>query len=109
MLFGGEYYQMIRSKGRSRSKPSVSYQPFFSISLDINEERIQTVSAALRNHFCKAHTVEYRGGTANKSELISESPFFLVLHLKRFLFEEGQMFKLNKFVAYDTKLTLPPQ
>ena len=106
-LFGGEYYQMIRRKGK-RMKPSVSYQPFFSISLDIHHHRIRSVHQALQSQFCMQHEIEYRKGTANKSELISDSPFYLILHLKRFLFADGQMYKVHKFVGYDVSLTVPP-
>merc|ERR1712228_640686 len=102
-LFGGEYYQMIKYK---KSKRSVSYQPFFSISLDINGDKIKSVSAALQNNFCKAHDIEYKKGFGKKSELICKSPFFLILHFKRFLFEDGQCYKLNKYIAYDTKLNI---
>ena len=103
-LFGGEYYQII--KCGKRVKPSVSYQPFFSISLDINGDKIKSVSAALQNHFGKSHVVEYKNGFGNKSEFISVAPFLLILHFKRFLFEDGQCYKLNKFIAYDTKLSI---
>eukprot|EP01084_Bolivina_argentea_P222360 376374_1 len=107
MLFGGEFYQMIRGQNKGKKgKPSVSYQPFFSISLDINDRKIKTVSGALQNYFSKPHVIEYKNGNANKSELISESPYYLILHLKRFLFENGQIYKLNKYIGYDTKLTI---
>eukprot|EP00483_Globobulimina_turgida_P008618 UN08636 len=91
MLFGGEYYQIIRSQRKSKKmRPSVGYQPFFSVSLDINENKIKTVSSALQHHFSKPHVISYKNGYANKSELISEAPYYLILHLKRFLFEDGQ-------------------
>ena len=106
-LFGGEYYQMIR-RANKRMKPSVSYQPFFSISLDIHDHRIRSVHQALQSQFCMQHEIEYRGGTAKKSELISDSPFYLILHLKRFLFAEGQMYKVHKYIGYDVSLTVPP-
>eukprot|EP01083_Nonionella_stella_P065134 170398_1 len=107
MLFGGEYYQMIRD-GKKKSKPSVSYQPFFSISLDINEGKTRSVSSALQTHLSKPHVIEYKKGYANKSELVSEAPYYLLLHLKRFLFEDGHVYKVHKYVSYDTKLTIAP-
>lgn len=110
MLFGGEFYQIIKPKGNKRSKPSVSYTPFFSISLDINEYKTKTVSSALQNFFSKPEEIDYRKGKANKSYLISESPYYLILHLKRFIYcpQIGSYQKLNKFIGYDTKLTIAP-
>jgi len=110
MLFGGEYYQMIRYRDNKRLKPSVSYTPFFMISLDINEYTINSVSAALQHHFSNPEEIDYKKRKALKSYLISESPYYLILHLKRFLYnmETVRYEKLAKYISYDTKLSVPP-
>ena len=111
ILFGGEYYQMIRplkNKENKQFKPSVGFQPFITISLDINNNKIKTIQSALQI-FLSKQIIEYKNGfPANKLLTISESPYYLIIHLKRFIFDNDtqQIYKLNKFIGYDKKLTI---
>lgn len=117
ILFAGEFYQMIKFQNK-RYRPSVGYQPFFSVSIDINHKHIsqalqstlakQLVSGIVRGR--KEGRGKGREGKEKNSGYkilhMSEVPFYLILHLKRFVFQNGQCLKIEKYVQYDHRLVI---
>ncbi|KAK1163522.1 hypothetical protein AOXY_G17023 [Acipenser oxyrinchus oxyrinchus] len=108
-VFGGHIRSVVYQQS---SKESATLQPFFSLQLDIQSEKIRTVQEALE----AAGGLESVQGYTTKSKqeveisrrvTLEELPPVLVLHLKRFVYEKtGGCQKLIKNVEYPVDLEI---
>uniref|UniRef100_A0A8C4YYX5 Ubiquitin carboxyl-terminal hydrolase n=1 Tax=Gadus morhua TaxID=8049 RepID=A0A8C4YYX5_GADMO len=103
-IFGGTHEQ--------NSKESATLQPFFTLQLDIQSEKIRTVQEALETLVARESVQGYTSKTKQEIEIsrrvtLEELPPVLVLHLKRFVFEKtGGCQKLTKHIDYPVDLEI---
>ncbi|KAL4630274.1 ubiquitin carboxyl-terminal hydrolase 10-like isoform X2, partial [Arapaima gigas] len=94
------------------SKESATLQPFFTLQLDIQSEKIHTVQEALESLGARESVQGYTSRTKHEIEIsrrvtLEELPPVLVLHLKRFVFEKtGGCQKLVKNIDYPVDLEI---
>ncbi|XP_058849704.1 ubiquitin carboxyl-terminal hydrolase 10 isoform X1 [Acipenser ruthenus] len=122
-VFGGHIRSVVYQQS---SKESATLQPFFSLQLDIQSEKIRTVQEALETLVARESVQGYT--TKSKQEVgiqnslflltpagveisrrvtLEELPPVLVLHLKRFVYEKtGGCQKLIKNVEYPVDLEI---
>ncbi|KAM4642959.1 ubiquitin carboxyl-terminal hydrolase 10-like isoform 1-T1 [Amazona ochrocephala] len=102
-IFGGHIRSVVYQQS---SKESATLQPFFTLQLDIQSDKIRTVQDALESLVARESVQGYT--TKNKQEVeisrrvtLEELPPVLVLHLKRFVYEKtGGCQKLIKNIEY---------
>uniref|UniRef100_A0A0K2TBB1 ubiquitinyl hydrolase 1 n=1 Tax=Lepeophtheirus salmonis TaxID=72036 RepID=A0A0K2TBB1_LEPSM len=98
----------------SSSEPTATLQPFFTLQLDLQSDNIHNVSDALINNFsmesldgyvCSKTKLEIE---ASRSLSIDELPPVLILHLKRFIYNEtsGGCQKLLKRIDFPVDLEI---
>lgn len=112
-IFGGA----LRSEvNRARAKPSVTREPFFSLSLDIESGMIRDVEHAFCAYFepeyLEGYTMEGTKGLAvdaRKQVLLMQTPQVLILHLKRFSHNSvtGALNKVSRDLAFPEILRVP--
>ncbi|KAI7884255.1 cysteine proteinase [Lichtheimia hyalospora FSU 10163] len=111
-LFGGKMRSTLRCPG---AKDSVNLEPFQSLPLDIQPENVESIEDAIRNitvpeimhDFMSPKKVRVE---ATKQVYLETLPPVLVLHMKRFVFDNvGGVQKLQKSVKYDSQLTIHPE
>lgn len=117
-IFGGALRSEVK---RGRAKPSVTREPFFRLSLDIESGMIRDVEHALTAYFepeqLEGYTVEIaRGGgqetvDARKQVLLHTAPQVLILHLKRFSHNTvtGALNKVSRQMPFPEILEVPSQ
>lgn len=117
-IFGGALRSEVK---RGRAKPSVTREPFFRLSLDIESGMIRDVEHALTAYFeperLEGYTVErVRGGghetvDARKQVLLHTAPQVLILHLKRFSHNSvtGALNKVSRQMPFPEMLEVPSQ
>lgn len=117
-IFGGALRSEVK---RGRAKPSVTREPFFRLSLDIESGMIRDVEHALTAYFeperLEGYTVErVRGGghetvEARKQVLLHTRPQVLILHLKRFSHNSvtGALNKVSRQMPFPEVLEVPGQ
>ncbi|KAG1952557.1 ubiquitin carboxyl-terminal hydrolase 10 isoform X3 [Pimephales promelas] len=94
------------------SKESATLQPFFTLQLDIQSEKIRTVQEALEILVARESVQGYTTKSKQEIEIsrrvtLEELPPVLVLHLKRFVFEKtGGCQKLVKNIDYPVDLEI---
>uniref|UniRef100_A0A8C2JPC9 ubiquitinyl hydrolase 1 n=1 Tax=Cyprinus carpio TaxID=7962 RepID=A0A8C2JPC9_CYPCA len=94
------------------SKESATLQPFFTLQLDIQSEKIRTVQEALEVLVARESVQGYTTKSKQEIEIsrrvtLEELPPVLVLHLKRFVFEKtGGCQKLVKNIDYPVDLEI---
>ena len=110
-IFGGTLRSILHIPG---SKDSVTLEPYQPLQLDIGADNIVTVEDALR-HISEPEIVRgvwsaSRGEEvdATKQVYVETWPQILILHLKRFVYESGDVVKRAKPIAYSTELVVPP-
>ncbi|EIW73321.1 hypothetical protein TREMEDRAFT_73044 [Tremella mesenterica DSM 1558] len=112
-LFGGTLRSVLRVPG---NKDSVTLEPFKTLALDIRSD-VTTIEDALR-HIAEPEIVpgvyspsRKEKVDASKQVTIETFPPVLVLHLKRFEYDqvEQRVFKRDKPVAYGTELIIPSE
>ncbi|RVE74586.1 hypothetical protein OJAV_G00023020 [Oryzias javanicus] len=108
-IFGGHIRSVVYQQN---SKESATLQPFFTLQLDIQSEKIRTVQEALETLVARESVQGYTSKTKQEIEIsrrvtLEELPPVLVLHLKRFVFEKtGGCQKLIKNVDYPVDLEI---
>uniref|UniRef100_A0A7N6BA05 Ubiquitin carboxyl-terminal hydrolase n=1 Tax=Anabas testudineus TaxID=64144 RepID=A0A7N6BA05_ANATE len=108
-IFGGHIRSVVYQQN---SKESATLQPFFTLQLDIQSEKIRTVQEALETLVARESVQGYTSKTKQEIEIsrrvtLEELPPVLVLHLKRFVFEKtGGCQKLTKNIDYPIDLEI---
>uniref|UniRef100_A0A8C5QHG8 Ubiquitin carboxyl-terminal hydrolase n=1 Tax=Leptobrachium leishanense TaxID=445787 RepID=A0A8C5QHG8_9ANUR len=108
-IFGGHMRSVVYQQS---SKESATLQPFFTLQLDIQSEKIRTVQEALESLVARESVQGYTTKTKQEVEIsrrvtLEELPPVLVLHLKRFVFEKtGGCQKLIKNIEYPVDLEI---
>ncbi|XP_038159396.1 ubiquitin carboxyl-terminal hydrolase 10 isoform X1 [Cyprinodon tularosa] len=108
-IFGGHIRSVVYQQN---SKESATLQPFFTLQLDIQSEKIRTVQEALETLVARESVQGYTTKTKQEIEIsrrvtLEELPPVLVLHLKRFVFEKtGGCQKLTKNIDYPVDLEI---
>ncbi|XP_072516028.1 ubiquitin carboxyl-terminal hydrolase 10 isoform X2 [Salminus brasiliensis] len=108
-IFGGHIRSVVYQQS---SKESATLQPFFTLPLDIQSEKIRTVQEALETMVARESVQGYTTKTKQEIEIsrrvtLEELPPVLVLHLKRFVFEKtGGCQKLIKNIEYPVDLEI---
>ncbi|KAJ8345705.1 hypothetical protein SKAU_G00298980 [Synaphobranchus kaupii] len=108
-IFGGHIRSVVYQHS---SKESATLQPFFTLQLDIQSEKVRTVQEALEALVARESVQGYTTKTKQEIEIsrrvtLEELPPVLVLHLKRFVFEKtGGCQKLNKNIDYPVDLEI---
>lgn len=114
-IFGGALRNEVK---RARGKPSVTTEPFFSLSLDIESGMIRDVEHALKAYFepeClegyaeQGANGEIRTVDARKHVLLAQCPQTLILHLKRFSHNSvtGALNKVGRNIMFPQVLMVP--
>lgn len=130
-LFGGRFRSVL-TVPKSKEQQSITLDPFRSILLDISLSNIETIEDALCN-FNETEMLLYKVEAGNevvakKQTFIDELPEILILHLKRFSYQNetppeqqqsnslesdlpsfGSIEKVTKNVLYGLKLAVPPE
>ncbi|XP_064169617.1 ubiquitin carboxyl-terminal hydrolase 10 isoform X1 [Anguilla rostrata] len=108
-IFGGHIRSVVYQQS---SKESATLQPFFTLQLDIQSEKIRTLQEALEALVARESVQGYTTKTKQEIEIsrrvtLEELPPVLVLHLKRFVFEKtGGCQKLIKNIDYPIDLEI---
>ncbi|RUS21287.1 hypothetical protein BC937DRAFT_93112 [Endogone sp. FLAS-F59071] len=111
-IFGGKIRSVLKCPG---AIDSATLEPFQSLQLDIQPENVHTIEDALANMNASETMHDYLSPKGNKVEAtkqiyVESLPPILVLHLKRFLYDNvGGVQKLHKHVSYSTELTIRPE
>lgn len=111
-IFGGALRSEVK---RVRGKASVTREPFFSLSLDIESGLIRDVEHALLGYFEPEILEGYSsgdgsaGGEARKHVLLMQTPQTLILHLKRFSHNSitGALNKVTRNMMFPEVLRVP--
>ncbi|XP_027702222.1 ubiquitin carboxyl-terminal hydrolase 10 isoform X1 [Vombatus ursinus] len=108
-IFGGHIRSVVYQQS---SKESATLQPFFTLQLDIQSEKIHTVQDALESLVARESVQGYTTKTKQEVEIsrrvtLEKLPPVLVLHLKRFVYEKtGGCQKLIKNIEYPVDLEI---
>lgn len=110
-MFGGQFESVLRVP--TQSKPSITYDPFQHVQLDISDPKVQSIEDAFRL-MSTAESLPYRtsqGATVNatKQVFLNKLPPVLIVHLKRFVYAGNESRKLAKHIGYGTHLDIPPE
>jgi ubiquitin carboxyl-terminal hydrolase 10 len=110
-IFGTRLRSTVRRQGQ---KPSVSFQPFLALPLDVSADSVRSVEEAL-DAFLEQEALEDLTDQrtqmhirASKQVLLERLPPVLILLLKRFAYTGTGARKLQKHIAFrDTLQVLP--
>lgn len=108
-IFGGRIRSVVYQQS---SKDSATLQPFFTLQLDIQSDKIRTVQDALESLAARESVQGYTTKTKQEVEVsrrvtLEKLPPVLVLHLKRFVYEKsGGCQKLVKNIDYPVDLEI---
>jgi len=108
-IFGGKLRSVVQVQG----KASVTLQPFHSLQLDIAPPEVKSIREALVN-LTKTETLDgflnqktKIAVEATKRITIDKLPPILILHLKRFIYDNiGGVQKSHKYIEYPLTLDL---
>jgi ubiquitin carboxyl-terminal hydrolase 10 len=107
-IFGGKLRSEYKRPGE---KASVTLEPYQPLQLDIHEAHINNISDALKN-LTRLETLDgaVRGAKASTKQVYIETlPPVLILHLKRFHYDEKGPQKIWKKIGYPLELELPKE
>ncbi len=107
-IFGGKLRSEYKRPGE---KASVTLEPYQPLQLDIGEPHINNISDALKN-LTRLETLDgaARGAKASTKQVHIETlPPVLILHLKRFHYDEKGPQKIWKKIGYPLELELPKE
>ncbi|KAK2086644.1 Ubiquitin carboxyl-terminal hydrolase 10 [Saguinus oedipus] len=107
-IFGGHIRSVVYQQS---SEESATLQPFFTLQLDIQSDKIHTVQDALESLVARESVQGYTTKTKQQVEIsrrtLEKLPHVLVLHLKRFVYEKtGGCQKLIKNIEYPVDLEI---
>lgn len=109
-IFGGKLRSILRTPG---SKDSVTLEPYQPLQLDIQPAHVTTVEEALENltipeTITGVHSASTKGPVdATKQVFIETLPPILILHMKRFVYDDiGGVQKSSKVLAYGPTLEI---
>ncbi|BGP44178.1 hypothetical protein JCM10449v2_008242 [Rhodotorula kratochvilovae] len=109
-IFGGKLRSVLRCPTQ---KDSVTIEPFQRLQLDIQPDHVLSIEDALMQLTAPESLPDFltakgvRTQDATKHVQLDALPPVLILHLKRFLFDEvGGVQKSSKKVAYGTELVI---
>lgn len=110
-IFGGKLRSELRVPG---AKPSIMLEPYQPLQLDIGSHQVNNIQDALRN-LTRPETLHGNfnsprgpGVAATKQVFIETLPPVLILHLKRFQYDNtGGTQKIWKKVGYPLDLEIP--
>uniref|UniRef100_A0A8C3WAK9 Ubiquitin carboxyl-terminal hydrolase n=1 Tax=Catagonus wagneri TaxID=51154 RepID=A0A8C3WAK9_9CETA len=108
-IFGGHIRSVVYQQS---SRESATLQPFFTLQLDIQSDKIRTVQDALESLVARESVQGYTTKTKQEVEIsrrvtLEKLPPVLVLHLKRFVYEKtGGCQKLIKNIDYPVDLEI---
>lgn len=113
-IFGGVLRSEVK---RGRAKPSVTKEPFFRLSLDIESGMIRDMEHALAAYFEPEQVEGYEEGDEEevvemrKQVSLQQAPQVLILHLKRFSHNSvtGALTKVSRMMPFPEILELPAQ
>ncbi|KAF3000738.1 hypothetical protein E8E13_003916 [Curvularia kusanoi] len=107
-IFGGKLRSEYRKAGQ---KPSVTFEPYQPLQLDIGEPHINNISDALKN-LTRLETLDSAASGARASTKqvhIETLPPVLILHLKRFHYDKKGPQKIWKKIGYPLELEIPKE
>lgn len=107
-IFGGKLRSEYKRPGE---KASVTLEPYQPLQLDIGEQNINNITDALKN-VTRLETLDgaARGARASTKQVHIETlPPVLILHLKRFHYDEKGPQKIWKKIGYPLELELPKE
>ena len=112
-IFGGKLRSELRIPG---AKNSVTLEPYQSLQLDIASPQVKSITDALKG-LTKSEVLHGEfssprgaGATATKQVLIETLPPVLILHLKRFQYDNaGGTQKIWKTIDYPLDLDIPKE
>ncbi|KAI4707473.1 hypothetical protein J4E89_008001 [Alternaria sp. Ai002NY15] len=107
-IFGGKLRSEYKRPGE---KASVTLEPYQPLQLDIGEPNTNNISDALKN-LTRLETLDgaARGSKASTKQVHIETlPPVLILHLKRFHYDEKGPQKIWKKIGYPLELELPKE
>lgn len=112
-MFGGQLRSEFRVPGK---KPSLTYEPYQPLQLDISAPDVNNIVDALK-HLTKPETIHGDfnsprgpGMHATKQVFIETLPPVLIIHLKRFQYDNmGGAQKIWKKVGYPLDLSIPKE
>lgn len=103
-LFGGITRSVVSKAG---AKESATLQPFLSVQLDLQHQHIRSVKHALK-HFTHKEEIILNDVKCFKRETLESLPPVLILHLKRFIFDDAAKScqKLMKEIDFEIDMTI---
>merc|ERR1712012_1412711 len=111
-IFQGQLQSCVQL---SNGEPTATLQPFFTLPLDIQSKNIKNVSDALIQNFTSEALDGYicpktkKEIEASRSLYLDELPSVLILHLKRFIYDDSGSQKLLKNIDFPVDLEIPKE
>uniref|UniRef100_UPI00358FDEFF ubiquitin carboxyl-terminal hydrolase 10 isoform X2 n=1 Tax=Myxine glutinosa TaxID=7769 RepID=UPI00358FDEFF len=108
-IFGGQHRAILHQHG---SRESATLEPFFTLPLDIQPERVTCLKDALEGLVAREAVQGYTSKNKREVEvsrriMLEKLPPILILHLKCFLYNKtGGSQKLMKTIEYPTDLEI---
>jgi ubiquitin carboxyl-terminal hydrolase 10 len=115
-LFGGQFKSVLSMPNQPRTAPSVTYDPFQHVQLDISDGNVTSIEEAIAA-MCEPETILYT--TTQKGQVKATKqvqfhllPRVLIVHLKRFMYSldgwgSEDVKKITKPISFSGSLTIP--
>jgi ubiquitin carboxyl-terminal hydrolase 10 len=106
-IFTGNLRSILRKPG---NKDSITLEPYRPLQLDIQDPHVRSVTDALR-HLTATEVLnpdyDGTGRAMTRRSFIEKLPPILILHLKRFVYNDQGTKKVWKKIAYPLTLDIP--